>query len=71
MFHTITDGYDFNTEISEVDHYTWAFTSRISRLQLFYLTSIFSYKWLTSYSHKVENLISEGGPTKSGGGGKK
>ena len=33
------------------------------------LASIFSYKWLTSYSHKVENLM-EGGPNKSGGVGK-
>ena len=49
-----------NNEISEVDHYTWIFTSKIFRLALgitFYLTSVFSYNWLGSYSHKVENLI--------------
>ena len=35
-----------NNEISEVDHYTWIFTSKIFRLALgitFYLTSVFSY----------------------------
>ena len=60
---------DINTEISEVDNYTWTFTSRIFRLALeitFYLTSIFSNKWLTSYSHKVENLICRGALNKSG-----
>ena len=69
MLHTIRKRLeictDINIEISEVDHYLWIFTSRIFRLALeitFLLKSIFSYKWLTGYSHKVENLISgEGG----------
>ena len=67
MLHTITKRLeiciDINIEISELDHYTWIFTFRIFRLALeiiFYLTSIFSYKWLTSYSQKIENLISGG-----------
>ena len=69
MLHTIRKRLeictDINIEISEVDHYLWIFTSRIFRLALeitFLLKSIFSYKWLMGYSHKVENLISgEGG----------
>ena len=68
MLHTITKQLekciDINIEISEVDHYRWIFTSTIFRLALempfFYVTSIFSHKWLMSYSHKVENLISGG-----------
>ena len=57
---------DVKCEISEVDHYTctWIFSSSIFRLAseiTFYLTSFFSYKRLTIYSHKEENLISEGG----------
>ena len=75
MLHTIAKRLeiciDINIEISEVDHYTWVFISRIFRLTLeITLLSIFPYKWLTSYSHKVENLISgDGGgcPNKSGG----
>ena len=50
---------DINIEISKVDHYMWIFASRVFRLalkQLFYLISIFSYKWLTSYFHKVEDF---------------
>ena len=66
MLHTITKRLeiciDINIEISEVDHYTWIFTSRIFRLALeinFLLNKyFFFYKWLTSYSHKVEKLIS-------------
>ena len=66
MLHTIAKRLeiciDINIEISEVDHYTWVFISRIFRLTLeITLLSIFSYKWLTSYSHKVENLISGDG----------
>ena len=34
-------------------------------LDLNYLTSIFSCKWLISYSHKVQDSIN-GGPNKSG-----
>ena len=38
MLHTITKRLeiciDIDTEISEVDHYTWIFTSRIFRLAL-------------------------------------
>ena len=71
---------DINTEISEVDYYTWIFTSRIFRLVtcncnrlVILLISIFSCKWLTSSSHKVENFKSGGGgarfPNKSEGGG--
>ena len=59
------NAFDINVEISEVDHYMWIFTSRIFRLLLFYVTSTFSYKWLTSYSHKVEKLMSAS-PNKSG-----
>ena len=65
MLHTVTKRLeiciDINIEISKVDHLTWLFASRIFRLaleiilQLSYLTSIFSYKWLTSFSQKVEN----------------
>ena len=62
------NAFDINVEISEVDHYMWIFTSRIFRLLLFYVTSTFSNKWLASYSHKVENLISAG-PNKSRGWG--
>ena len=44
------------------DHYTWIFTSRIFRLALertFLINKCtFSCKWLTSCSHKDENLIS-------------
>ena len=48
----------------------WIFTSGIFRLALeitFYLTSIFSCKWFSSYSHKVENLISRGVLIRAGG----
>ena len=62
MLHTITKRLeiciDIYVEISEVDHYTWIFTSRIFGLAL--EISIFSYKWFMSYSHKVENLVSQG-----------
>ena len=54
---------DVNLEISEVDHCTWIFTSRIFRLALettFLLQKYFCYIWPTSCSHKVENLISGG-----------
>ena len=50
----------------------WLFTSRIFRLALeitFNLASIFPYKWLTSYSRKVENLISVGVGAGGGEGG--
>ena len=68
MLHTVSKRLeiciDINIEISEVDHYTWIFTSRIFRLALeitFLLNKyFFSYKRLTSYSRKVENLISRG-----------
>ena len=56
MLHTIIKrleiSIDINIEISEVDHYTWIFTSIISRLaleKLFHLKSTFSYKSLTSH----------------------
>ena len=57
--------------MTEVDHYSWTFTSKIFRFALeitFLLNKYFSHKWFTSYSHKVENLISRGG---GGGGGEK
>ena len=67
MLHTLTKRLeiciDINIEISEVDHCTWIFNSRIFRLILeinFYLKSIFSYKWLTNFSHKTEKLKSGG-----------
>ena len=54
----------FSIEISEVDHRTWIFTSRIFRLALeitFLLNKyFFFYKWLTTYSQNVENLITGG-----------
>ena len=72
MLHTITKRLeiciDINIEMTEVDHYSWTFTSKIFRFALeitFLLNKYFSHKWFTSYSHKVENLISRGG----GGGG--
>ena len=78
MLHTITKRLeiciDINIEMTEVDHYSWTFTSKIFRFALeitFLLNKYFSHKWFTSYSHKVENLISrEGGGRgryKSGG----
>ena len=74
MLHTIIKGLkiciDIN-EISKVDHYMRIFTSRIFRLVLgisIYLC-IFSYKWLTSYSHKIENLISGVVLIRAAGGG--
>ena len=78
MLHTITKRLeiciDINIEMTEVDHYSWTFTSKIFRFALeitFLLNKYFSHKWFTSYSHKVENLISRGGGgrgrNKSGG----
>ena len=76
MLHTITKRLDIcidiNTEISEVDHYTWIFTSRIFRLALeitFLLKKYFflqlAYE-LTSQSRKLNEwggfLISGGTP---------
>ena len=61
-----------DVELSQADHYTWIFTSRVFRLALeitFLPNKHFSCKWLTSYSHKVENLISRG-PNNSRGTGK-
>ena len=65
MLYTITKQVEIctniNIEISKVDHCAWIFTSRIFRLAIeiiFLLNKYFSYKWLTSYSQKVENLIS-------------
>ena len=52
---------DINIEIRKVDYYSWIFTSRIFRLVFF------SYEWLTSYSHKAENIISEGVLIRAGG----
>ena len=73
MLHTITKRLEIYIDISiektEVGHYSWIFTSKIFRFALeitFLLNKYFSHKWLTSYSHKVENLISRGG---GGGGG--
>ena len=48
---------DVNIEISEVDHYTWIFISRIFKLAL----------EITSYSHKVEKLITSGVLIRAGG----
>ena len=73
MLHTIIEMcIDADVELSQANHYTWIFTSRIFRLALeitFLLNKYFSCKWLTSYSHKVENLISRG-PNNSRGTGK-
>ena len=67
MLHTKTKRLEIssniNVEISEVDHYTWIFTSRIFRLALeitFFLNKYFSLQMayeLLSQTHKVENLI--------------
>ena len=78
MLHTITKRLeiciDINTEMTEVDHYSWTFTSKIFRFALeitFLLNKYFSHKWFTSYSHKVENLISRGGGGRNKSGGLK
>ena len=59
MLHKITKRLeiciDFNIEISEVDHYTWLFTSRIFRLGLeitFLLNKYFFLQMLLSQSRK-------------------
>ena len=56
MLHTITKlleiCIDINFEISEVDHYTWLALEITSLCK-----SIFSYKWLTSYSRKLEYRV--------------
>ena len=69
---------EINIEISEVDHYTWIFTTRIFRLALeiaFLLNKyFFSYKRRTSYGDP--NNSGEGDwkifqkKNKSGGGGR-
>ena len=73
MLHTIIEMcIEADVELSQADHYTWIFTSRVFRLALeitFLPNKHFSCKWLTSYSHKVENLISRG-PNNSRGTGK-
>ena len=76
MLHTIIKRLeiciDINIGLSLADHYTWIFTSGIFRLVLeitFFLASIFSCKWLTSYSHKVKNLINRGILIRTEGGG--
>ena len=68
---------DINIEISEADHYTWIFISKIFRLALETTFLLNKYFFLqvayehTSYSHK-ENLKSEEGRvlirTEGGGG---
>ena len=63
---------DINIEISEVDYLLLEYIYFRHALEItFYLTSIFSYEWLTSYSHKMQNLIirrgGESDPNKSGG----
>ena len=74
MLHTTTKQLeiciDVNIEISKIDQYTWIFTSRIFRIPL-EITSLlnkyfFSCKWLTSYSHEVEKLLSGGVLIKAG-----
>ena len=67
MLHKITKRLeiciDINIELTYADHYTWIFISRILRPALettFLLNKYFSCKWLTSYSHKVGNLIRGG-----------
>ena len=58
-------------KINEVDHHTWIFTSRIFRLALEIAFLLNYLKWLTSYSHKVENLTNGEVVTRAGrvGGG--
>ena len=78
MLHTITKRLeicsDINIEISEVDHYTWVFTSRIFRLTLeitFVLNKYFFLQMayeLLSQSRKL-NMLGGRCPNKSGGVG--
>ena len=68
MLHTIRKGLeiciDINIEISEVDHYTWIFTTRIFRFAL-KITSLVFYKYF--FLQMGYELLSQsrGGPNKS------
>ena len=72
MLHTITKRLeiciDINIEISEVDHYTWIFTSRIFRLAL-EITFLLKYLFLLmAYELLCRKLNMKGSSNNSGGG---
>ena len=66
MLHTITKRLeiciDIDTEISEVDHYTWIFTSRIFRLalEIFFLIKYFFLQRAYELLSQSRNLINGG-----------
>ena len=73
MLHTITKRLeiciDINIEISEVDHYTWIFTSRIFRLALeiaFLLNNYFFPSNVFGFTFTKRKLNKRVGPNKSG-----
>ena len=72
MLHIITKRLeiciDFNIEISEVDHYTWMFTSRILRLALeitFLLNKYFFLQMAKELLSQSRKLNKRWGPNKS------
>ena len=69
MLHTITKRLetciDINIEISEVDHYTWIFTSRIFGLAL-EITALLSKYFFIQMAYK---LLSRSRKLNKGGGG--
>ena len=73
MLHTITKRLeiriDINIEITEVDHYTWIFTSRIFRLAL-EITLLLNKDFFLQMAYEVPSQSSKlnkpGGPNKSG-----
>ena len=72
MLHTITKRLeiciDINIEISQVDHYTWIFTSRIFRLALEISFLLKYFFLLMAYELLCRKLNMEGSPNNSGGG---
>ena len=72
MLHTITKRLEIyigiNIKISEVDHYTWIFTSRIFRLALeitFLLNKYFFLQITYELLSQSRKLNKQGGPRKS------
>ena len=67
---TITICIKINNEISEVDHYTWIFTSRIFRPALeihFLLSKYFFLQMAYELLSQSRKLNKQGCPNKSGG----
>ena len=64
MLHTITKRLEIciDIEISEVDHYTWIFTSRIFRLalEIFFLIKYFFLQRAYELLSQSRNLINGG-----------